>query len=125
MGQLAVLLAIMASLFTFTDLPEKLRDLFDESVKASQQIATAGDLRSMSNMLDYHYFKKGRYPRQDRFDTWLAATFKEANLKELSLDHWGTPYRYVVGDKQKSYQLTSAGQDMVMDTDDDLRVTGP
>lgn len=125
MGQLAVLLALLAAVIGFTDLPQRMRDLIDESVQAAQQLATAGDLRSMANMLDYHYMKRGRYPRQQDFDRWLTTTFREANIKKLSLDHWGTPYRYEVGERLKWYKLTSAGQDIIMGTDDDLKVSGP
>ena len=125
MGQLAILLALLTGLVTFTDIPERIRDILNESIEAAQQIATAGDLRSMSNMLDYHYMKKGRYPREDRFEQWLTATFKENNIKELSLDHWGKPYVYRVGARQKSYLLISLGRDGIPDTDDDMKVSGP
>lgn len=125
MGQLGVLLAIMAGLIAFTDIPERVQQLFEDSIRAGQEIATAGDLRSMSNMLDYHYIRKGRYPREDRFEDWLATTFQNSNIKKLSLDHWGNPYVYEVGARQKSYVLISMGEDGIIHTDDDMKVTGP
>lgn len=125
MGQLAVLLALMAGLVTFTDIPERMQEIFTESIKAAQHIATAGDLRSMSNMLDYHYIKRGRYPKEEHFEQWLTATFKESNIKELARNHWGNLYLYRVGVRQKSYTLISMGQDEIKGTGDDMKVTGP
>ncbi len=125
MGQLAVLLALLTAMAGFTDLPERIRDLVDESIRAAQQIATAGDLRSMSTMLDYHYMRKGKYPRRKDFDKWLAATFKENNLKEFNVDHWGNRYVYRTGDGQMTYVLISPGPDGKTETADDLRVSGP
>jgi len=125
LGQLAVLLSLFTGLVLFTDMPEKMRETYEGSVAAARMIATAGDLRSMSNMLDYHYMKRGRYPRRDHFDRWLAATFKENSIKELSLDHWGNGYVYSVDEKQQSYLLVSRGPDGMADTADDLKVTGP
>ncbi|MCK5231011.1 MAG: type II secretion system protein GspG [Desulfobulbaceae bacterium] len=125
MGQIAVLLSLFAALATFTDLPERMIEIYDRTVAAAQQIATAGDLRSMSNMLDYHYMRRGRYPREDRFKKWLTVTFKENNLKGLDTDHWGNPYIYRVAERQKSYILTSPGSDGKVGTDDDLTVSGP
>lgn len=118
----AVVLA--GSVMAFTDAPEHIRAIIDESIRTGQQLATAGDLRSMSTMLDAHYLKHGRYPRADQFEAWLAANFKENQLKDLALDHWGRPYRYadVRGSK---YTLRSLGEDGVEWTSDDMTITGP
>lgn len=120
-----LLVGLIATLGVFTDAPEKMIKLFDQSILAARQIATAGDLRSMSNMLDYNYMRRGRYPREDKFKKWLVMTFKENNIKDLSLDHWGNPYVYTTADKQKSYILISPGPDGKVDTSDDMKVTGP
>lgn len=117
--------ALVGSLLAFTDLPEKMKSVFDESVLAAQQIATAGDLRSMSIMLDVYYFKRGRYPRAVKFDRWLEATFKESHLKALNEDHWGNKYIYVADSSRKAYVLLSTGPDGIAETSDDMTVSGP
>ncbi len=120
---LAVVL-LVGSLLTFTDAPEQIRKIIDDSIHAGQQIATAGDLRTISTMLDIHYFKHGRYPTADRFGAWMTANFKENNLKELTDDHWGHPYRYT-DNRGKGYILRSLGEDGLEGTTDDMTVTGP
>lgn len=117
-----VLLA--GSLVAFTDTPERIRAIIDESVRTGQQLATAGDLHSMSTMLDAHYLKHGRYPATHQFAAWLAAHFKENHLKELAVDHWGQLYRYTDINGQR-YILRSLGEDGVEGTPDDMTVTGP
>lgn len=120
-----VLVALMGSLLAFTDLPRQVKQIVDDSILTGQQIATAGDLRSMSTMLDVYYFKHGAYPAGDRFGEWLEATFKESHLKDLSYDHWGNPYVYKVSDGRKRFVLQSGGADRVLGTADDMKVTGP
>lgn len=123
-SSLALLLTvgIMAS---FTDLPEKVEEIIDDSILAGQQIATAGDLRTMSIMLDAHYFKRGRYPREEKFEQWLTDTFRESHPKELSRDHWGNLYLYSAPGNGKSFLLVSLGQDGIENTEDDMKVSGP
>lgn len=120
-----LLLSLVAALGSFAVGPEKIKEIFDTTVAASQQIATAGDLRSMSNMLDYEYLRKGRYPREERFNDWLSATFKEDNLKDMETDHWGNPYIYRTDKTFRHYTLTSPGPDGIAGTRDDLRISGP
>jgi len=115
---------LIGSLMAFTDTPRQIRVLIDESIRTGQLLATAGDLRSMSTMLDVHYFRHGRYPRADRFESWLTANFKENQLKKLSVDHWGRPYRYA-DTNGTAYTLRSLGEDGVEGTADDMKVTGP
>lgn len=100
-------------------------DFFGNTVALAQQTATAGDLRMISDMLDYNYMRKGRYPRSDRFERWMAATFKQNHLKTLSSDHWGNALQYTVTSNRKSYQLISPGPDGLMGTHDDMVCTGP
>ena len=97
---------------------------FDDTVAMTQLIATAGDIRSIGNMLDYHYLKKGRYPKTERFDRWLAASFVENDLKGLREDHWGNALFYEETGQQQ-YELRSAGPDGQLRTPDDLVRTGP
>jgi len=120
-----VLVALVGSLLAFTDLPQQVKQIVDDSILAGQQIATAGDLRSMSTMLDVYYLKHGVYPGGDGFEAWLAATFKESHLKELKDDHWGNPYVYTVFHGRKRFVLQSGGADGVPGTADDMTVTGP
>lgn len=125
MGNFSLAFALTASLLAFTDLPQQMKQIFDDSILAGQQIATAGDLRSISTMLDAYYLKHGAYPAEDRFSQWLAATFKEGNLKDLAADHWGNPFVYTVPGNRKSYILQSGGADGIVGTSDDMKVTGP
>jgi len=97
---------------------------FDETVAMTQLIATAGDMRSIGNMLDYEYMKKGRFPTSEAFESWMARTFAENNLKPLDEDHWGTPYLYETTGRH-AYRLRSAGPDKIMGSFDDLIRTGP
>ena len=120
-----IFVALVGSLTAYTVLPEQTKKIFGESIMLSQQIATAGDLRSMSVMLDAHYFTWGRYPAEDDFEDWLADTFKGSNLKDMAEDHWGNPYLYTVSKKGKAYLLRSVGPDSIADTDDDMTINGP
>jgi len=118
-------MVLAGSLLTFTDLPQQMQQIFDDCILAGQQIATAGDLRSMSTMLDVYYLKHGNYPAEDRFEQWLASTFKESQLKGLTHDHWGNPYVYTVSQRRKAFLLQSSGADGRIGTADDMHVTGP
>ena len=39
---------------------DDIKKFFDDTVALTQQIATAGDMRSMSMMLDYEFMRRGR-----------------------------------------------------------------
>jgi general secretion pathway protein G len=104
---------------------DQITQLFDDTVAVSRQIATAGDMRSISIMLDYTYLKKGRLPPADKFADWLADSFKENDLKALQADHWGNPLVYEVSGDRHMYTLISAGPDGISGTEDDMRKTGP
>lgn len=104
---------------------DSILSFYDETVAMTRQVATAGDMRTISLMLDYEYMKKGRLPKESRFDAWLAANFKENTLKEVMTDHWGNPMVYLTSRDKKHYVLQSSGPDGIMDTDDDLKRSGP
>jgi general secretion pathway protein G len=104
---------------------DRITKLYDDTVAVSRQIATAGDMRSISIMLDYAYLKKGRLPPADHFAEWLADNFKENDLKALQADHWGNPLVYEVSGNRKIYTLISAGPDGIPGTEDDIKKTGP
>jgi len=118
-------LGLLVSMAAFTDLPEQMKKVFGDSILLGQQIATAGDMRSMSEMLDVHYITGGRYPAEEDFERWLAGTFKGSNLKNLTEDHWGNVYVYTVSNKGKAYLLRSVGADSIANTDDDMTMSGP
>ena len=105
--------------------PDRVKEFFNKTVETGQQISTAGDMRSISLMLDHHYLQKGRYPQEKNFSSWMDGAFKENQLKPLTEDHWGNSYVYQVAMKQKQYTLISLGADGVIDTEDDLKITGP
>lgn len=102
-----------------------IRDYVDEIITGAQQVATAGDLRSISLMLDLHYMKRGRYPESERFGQWMKENFKENQIKDLCRDHWGHALVYSAGPDLHSFKLISIGPDGVEDTPDDLHYTGP
>lgn len=120
-----MIFGLIAAAGMMTDMPGKMKDLYDKSVETGQYVATAGDLRSISNMLDYEYMRRGRYPRSDNFVTWMAETFKENHLKSLTSDHWGQVYIYQATSDLKFYTLISSGPDGVPNSEDDLKITGP
>ncbi|WP_319406539.1 type II secretion system protein GspG [uncultured Desulfosarcina sp.] len=97
---------------------------YDDTVAQARHLATVADLRSISNMLDYEYMKKGCYPQTTDFPDWLRRTFKESPVHELGRDHWGNRLIYQVGPKRKKFDLTSNGPDGFVGTADDLRATG-
>ena len=104
---------------------DEIERFYNETVATAAQLATAGDLRSIGNMLDAHYLRRGRYPRTERFEDWMARSFKENDIKAITADHWGTALAYRAVDGQKGFVLVSAGQDRIFDTRDDLKLTGP
>jgi general secretion pathway protein G len=104
---------------------DEIQEFYEETVSYAQQLATAGDLRSISNMLDYEFMKRGRYPKTEAFKTWMAKNFKENPQRDIAADHWGNTLVYTAVDNQKGFILISAGPDGLIDTSDDLRYTGP
>ena len=91
MGMLALIGTASA---VYTDVPDKMKSICDDSIEAAQQVCTAGDLHSMSVMLDVKYIMNRALPSENEFDDWLEDTFKENNVKSLSTDHWGNKYVY-------------------------------
>lgn len=104
---------------------DEITRFYDETVAQAQHLATAADLRSISNMLDYELMKRGRYPRNRDFENWLERTFKESPGGELGRDHWGNQLIYKVDHSRKGFSLVSKGPDGLAGTADDLLVTGP
>jgi general secretion pathway protein G len=104
---------------------DEIQRFYDDTVAASQSLATAADLRSISTMLDYEYMKRGRYPATDGFLDWMKTAFKENPAGEPGVDHWGNPLVYRATGNRKGYRLVSAGPDGFVGTDDDLTYTGP
>jgi len=103
---------------------DAIKKFFNDTVAVTQQIATAGDMRSISTMLDYEFMRRGRYPKTRYFKKWMEKNFKENNLKPLTTDHWGNELVYISEQRQKSYTLISCGPDGIEKTKDDLKLTG-
>lgn len=122
---LGLLLAIGTVAVATTDVSEQMKQIFDQSLTVAQQVSTAGDLHSMSVMLDAGYVMDRRLPSKDRFSQWLERTFKENNVKSLVDDHWGNPYIYTLSKNGKNYELRSIGPDGLAGTDDDMVKRGP
>lgn len=104
---------------------DEITRFYDETLAHTQHLATAADLRSISNMLDYAYMKKGRYPRTRDFSIWMQQTFKESPTQELGRDHWGRPLIYKADPSGRRFSLLSKGPDGLAGTADDLLATGP
>lgn len=104
---------------------DEIRALFDSTVAYTQQIATAGDLRTIGYMLDYSFLKTGRYPAAESFTEWLRLNVRESTGRDLGRDHWGRPYLYETTPDRKGFVLLSAGTDGVTGTGDDLQYSGP
>ena len=103
---------------------DDIKKFFNDTVAVTQQIATAGDMRSISMMLDYEFIRTGRYPKTEYFKKWMEKKFKENNLKPLTTDHWENELIYRSKRHQKSYTLISCGPDGIEKTEDDLKLTG-
>lgn len=123
LGMLIALIGSAAAVYG--GLPEQMRALFDDGLEAAQQVCTAGDLRSISVMLDATYVLDRRLPSEEEFPAWLRETFKETNVKELAADHWGNPYVYARSGNGRSYRLHSLGPDGIRGTGDDMVRSGP
>lgn len=120
---LLVLIGTVAAVTT--DLPEEMISIFDESLAATQLVITAGDLHSMSVMLDAKYIMDRRLPSEAEFESWLNTAFKENNVKDLAVDHWGNRYIYTCSKDKRSYRLRSAGPDGIPGSGDDMVKSGP
>ena len=104
---------------------DEIKDFFNDTVAITQQIATAGDMRSISIMLDYKFLRQGRYPKTEHFARWMGKNFKENELKPLTTDHWGNEFIYMAAENQKKCTLISCGPDGIEGTEDDIKITGP
>ncbi|AFL72196.1 type II secretion system protein GspG [Thiocystis violascens] len=107
------------------DVPEQFLTILEETLLAAQQAVTAGDLHSMSVMLDAGYVMDRRLPDEAGFDAWLNRAFKENSIKDLALDHWGHHYIYQLSENKRTYSLRSVGPDGIAGTVDDLTIHGP
>lgn len=127
MNPLQVTLAAvsLSLVIAFSDIPGKMTGVFDDSIVASRMVTTAGDLHSMSVMLDATYIMDRYLPAEAEFPGWLAETFKKNELKGLSVDYWGHPYLYTVSADRRRYQLRSTGPDGIAGTGDDMVKSGP
>ena len=104
---------------------DEIKKFFNDTVAITQQIATAGDMRSISIMLDYEFMRRGRYPRTEHFEKWMEKNFKENELKPLTTDHWENEFVYTATKDQKRCTLISCGPDGIEGTEDDIKITGP
>ncbi len=104
---------------------DQIEQFFEEVMDETQRVTTAGDMRSISNMLDFHYIKKGRYPTERNFVNWLEEGTKENNFRHVFNDNWGNPFIYTTSTRDKSFTLISTGKDGIINSDDDMVISGP
>lgn len=109
----------------YTDLPKQLEEIFTKAVSETQLVVTAGDMKSLSTMLDATYIMDRYLPSEEEFQRWVNQSFKENNVKSLMDDHWGNPYIYKLKAKGRKYILISTGPDGRPGTSDDLTISGP
>lgn len=107
------------------DAPNQLLSVYEEMLMAAQQAVTAGDMHSMTVMLDAGYVMDRRLPSEAEFASWLNRTFKENSIKDLAVDHWGHPYIYQLAENRRTYLLRSVGPDGIAGTHDDMTIHGP
>jgi len=122
---IGILALVGSATAVYTDTPGKLMKLYDESILAARQIATAGDMHSITVMLDAHYIMNRELPVSETFTSWLRDTFKRNNVKDLEIDQWGNFYVYRLLKSEREYMLRCVGPDGVAETDDDMVVYGP
>jgi general secretion pathway protein G len=103
----------------------EIKAFYDELTAVTQQVVTAGDMRQITQMLDYTFIRKGRYPSAQGFPSWMERSFKENGIKSNRMDFWGNPWIYEAGPKRRRFALLSTGPDGVPGTEDDLKMTGP
>jgi general secretion pathway protein G len=103
----------------------KLEEFFNELLHQAQYVTTAADMRSITNMLDLHYMRKGRYPSKKGFEGWMRASFKASPARNVLKDNWGHLFVYTAGPDFKSFELVSAGADGILGTEDDMMSFGP
>ena len=109
----------------YTDLPKQLEEIFTQTAAESQLVLTAGEMKSLSTLLDATY-KMNRYlPSEDEFERWMNQSFKKKYATSLMDDHWGNPYIYKLTAKGRKYTLISTGPDGQPGTIDDLSISGP
>ncbi len=104
---------------------DQIEQFFEDIMDETQRVTTAGDIRSISNMLDFHYIKKGRYPSEANFVNWLKQGTKENNFRLVFNDNWGNPFIYTTSKRNKSFTLISMGKDGIVNSDDDMTISGP
>ncbi len=104
---------------------DEIEKFFTETMDTVQQIATVGDIKSIGNMLDYEFMKRGRLPAPGVFTTWVEKNFRSVNKDSLSADHWGNQLIYKTFNRQRSYALISKGPDGLEGTKDDIEYSGP
>ncbi len=104
---------------------DEIEQFVTELMDETQRLTSAGDLRTISNMLDYHFIRKGRYPTEKHFVQWLGRNSKENNIRDVARDSYGNPFLYKTGKRNRSFTLVSTGKDGVLNTEDDMRISGP
>jgi hypothetical protein len=104
---------------------DEFKRLFEDAASMGRQIASAGDLRTIGQMLDYEYMKKGRYPSEKAFPEWMTSSLRESTGRNIHKDHWGNLLVYETGAGGKSFRLTSTGKDGIKGTPDDISYRGP
>jgi len=76
---------------------------------------TMSDMRSWATALAAYHQDNGSYPRADSIEA-LTPFVQPSYIRKAPLtDAWGTAFRYVVADDQKSFRIISAGADGAFD----------
>ena len=116
---LGVLAAIVFFGFKHQD---KVTSFVTAPVTLTQQAGVGVELSQIEAALERHRINYERYPRPEQFDAFMERNFR-SRLKDVRVDHWGTPYHYRLTDNGRSFELRSAGPDKILANDDDLRLT--
>jgi len=102
-------------------------------VAASRRMATVAEISNLSQAVETFKNDVGQYPTSaEGLDALVTAppgaTGWSQYLREVPTDKWGRPYLYEFPNPKdpRTFQITSAGEDAVFGTTDDLnRATKP
>ena len=83
-------------------------------IRLAQGMATSVELHQIHTALQGHRTLNSGYPRD--FKKFMLRSFT-SELKDVTLDSWGTPYRY--DQRGRGYEIRSAGPDKLFGSHDD------
>jgi general secretion pathway protein G len=91
------------------------------SLGSATRDTAMNQMRSIGGAIDYYMLENKSLPKSLDELTQPSGKSNEPFLKKIPLDPWNEAYEYrILNAKTKEYQMTSAGEDKQMGTDDDI-----